>query len=53
MIVVLGSFEHEMFEQVCEACATWDFVLRSDVVPDADGNDGAAAIFVDDDVEAV
>ena len=46
-------FEHQVLEQVGEPGAAGLLVLRADVVPEVDRNDGAAAILVHDHVEPV
>jgi hypothetical protein len=53
LVVVFGSLEHQVLEQMRETGATAPLVLRSDVVPQVDGYDRHPAILVDDDVEAV
>jgi hypothetical protein len=50
---MLGTFEHQVLEQVRETRASASLVLRADVVPQVDRNDRHAAILMDDDVEAV
>ena len=52
-VVVLGTLEHQVLEQVRETRAPGAFVLRADVVPEVDRDDGHPPIFVDDDVQAV
>ena len=53
VIVVLGTFEHQMLEEVREPGAARLFVLGPDVIPDVDGHDRAGVIFVQQHVEAV
>jgi hypothetical protein len=52
-IVVLRTLEHQVLEQVREAGASRHFVLRADVIPDVDGDNGKRVILVDQDVETV
>ena len=50
---VLGAFEHHVLEEVGEAGAAGALVEGADVVPEVDGDEGQAVIFVGDDGEAV
>jgi hypothetical protein len=52
-IVVLGSLEHQMLEQVSEPGFARTLVLRADVVPEVDGGDRAGVIFMKQHVEPV
>ena len=52
-VVVLRALEHQMLEQMREPGAAWLFVLRSHVIPQVDGDDGARVIFVQEHIEAV
>src|SRR5262249_11008394 len=47
------AHEHQVLEQVREAGAPRRLVLRADVVPEVDGDEGAAAIDVQNDRQAV
>ena len=53
MVVVLGSLEHQVLEEVGEPGRAGALVLRSDVVPEVDGHNRTVVILVQDDVEAV
>ena len=53
LVVVLRSLEHQVLEEMREPGHAWPFVLRTDVVPDVDGDDRHAVVLVHDDVEAV
>ncbi len=50
---VLGAFKHHVLEEVGEAGAAGALVERADVVPEIDGNEREAVVFVGDDREAV
>jgi hypothetical protein len=50
---MLGTFEHQVLEQMRETRASAPLVLRADVVPQIDRDDRNATILVHDDVEAV
>ena len=50
---VLGAFEHHVFEEVGEAGAAGALVERADVIPEVDGDEGEAVVFVHEDEEAV
>ncbi len=50
---VLGAFKHHVLEEVGEAGAAGTLVERADVVPEVDGYEGQAMIFVGEDDEAV
>ena len=50
---ILRSLEHEMLEQMREACPAASFVLGSDVEPLVHVNDGELAIDMQDDLQAV
>jgi hypothetical protein len=50
---MLGPFEHEVLEEVGEPGVAWPLVLRTDVVPEVDRDDGTRMIFVKQNVEAV
>ena len=50
---VLRALEHEVLEQVGEAGAAPDLVLRAHVVPDVHRHDGRLAVLVHDDGQAV
>ena len=52
-VAVLGSTEHEMFEQVGEAGTALRLVLGADRIPDGDGDDGRLVILVHDHAQAV
>ena len=52
-VVVLRPFEHQMLEQMREARVTGTLVLRSDVIPDVDRDDGTPVRFVQQHVEAI
>ena len=52
-IVMFGTFEHQVLEQMREAGSATALVLRPDVIPDVDGCDGARVIIVQQHVEAV
>ena len=52
-LVVFAAAEHQMFEQMRKAGATLGFVLRSDMIPDADRDDRSLAIGMDDDPQAI
>ncbi len=53
VIVVLGAFEHQVFEKVREAGASGLLVLRAHVVPQADRHDRAAVVLVNEHRQAV
>ena len=50
---VLAPLEHHVLEQVREAVAALGLVLRADVVPDVDRDDGRAVVLVKDHLQAV
>jgi hypothetical protein len=50
---MLGSLEHQVLEQMCEAGLSGPLVLRSHVIPEVHGDDRARAIFVEEDLESV
>ena len=50
---VLGALEHHVLEQVGEAGLAGDFVLRADLVPNLDVDDGHAVVDVQEDIEPV
>jgi hypothetical protein len=50
---VLGAFEHHVLEEVGKAGAAGTLVERADVVPEVDGYEGEAVVFVSEDDEAV
>ena len=50
---VLGAFKHHVFEEVGEAGAAGTLVERADVVPEIDGDEGQAVVFVREDDETV
>ena len=50
---VLGALEHHVLEEVGEAGAAGALVERADVVPEVDGDEGEAMVFVGEDDEAV
>jgi hypothetical protein len=52
-VVMFGTLEHQVLEQVRKAGPSWTLVLGSDVVPEVHGNDGDVVVLMDDDVEAV
>ena len=52
-VVVLGSLEHQVLEQMREARVPGRLVLRSDVIPDVDRDDRTAVVLVQQHVEAV
>ena len=53
VVEVLGPVEHEVFEQVGEPALPVGLVLRPDVVPHVDGDDGRLVVLVDDEREPV
>jgi len=53
VVVMLGAFEHQVFEQVGESGSSRPLVLRTDVIPDIDGDHRQLVVFVNDDVQAV
>jgi hypothetical protein len=52
-VVVLGSFEHQVLEQVREPRVSEPLILGTDVKPKVDRNDGTRVIFMKENVEAV
>ena len=50
---VLGALEHHVFEEMGEAGAAGALVERADVVPEVDGDEREAMVFVGDDDETV
>jgi hypothetical protein len=50
---VAGALEHDVLEEVGEARLALDLVLRADVVPEVDPDDGREVILGDDDPQAV
>jgi hypothetical protein len=50
---VLGTFKHHVLEEMGEAGAAGALVERADVVPEVDGYEGQAMVFVSEDDEAV
>ena len=50
---MLGALEHHVLEEVGEAGASGALVDRPDVVPEVDGDEGEAMVFVGEDDEAV
>ena len=52
-VVALEALEHHVLEEVCEACAARRLVLRADVIPDVDADDGRRVVFVEDDAQPV
>ena len=50
---VLGAFEHHVFEEMGEAGAAGTLVERADVVPEIDGDEWQAVVFMREDDEAV
>ena len=53
LVVVLRPFEHQVLEQMREACPARMLVLGSHVIPDIDGNHRQPTIFVNDHAKAV
>ena len=52
-VVVLGSLEHDVLEQVGKAGAAHLLILGANVVPDVDSRDGNSVVLVEDHVQAV
>ena len=52
-IVVLRSFEHQMLEEMREACVPRALVLRADVIPEIHRDDRTRAILMEEHVESV
>ena len=50
---VLGAFKHHVLEEVGEAGAAGALVERADVVPEVDGDERQAMVFVGEDDETV
>jgi hypothetical protein len=50
---MLRALEHQVLEQMREAGSPGLLVLRTDVVPDVDGDDRTAAVLMEQHVEAV
>jgi hypothetical protein len=50
---VLGAFEHHVLEEVGEAGAAGTLVERADVVPEVDGYERQAMVFMREDDESV
>ena len=50
---VARALEHDVLEQVCEAGLARDLVLRADVVPQVDRDDGGQVVLGHDDPQAV
>ena len=50
---VLGAFEHHVLEEMGEAGAAGALVERADVIPEVDGDERQAMVFVGDDDETV
>ena len=50
---VFGAFKHHVLEEVGEAGATGALVERTDVIPEVDGDEWEAMIFVHEDEQAV
>ncbi len=53
VVVVLAAVEHQVLEEVGEAGLAGLLVLRADVVPDVEGDDGRLVVLVDDQGQAV
>ena len=53
VLVILGSVEHQVFEQVRKPGATGTLVLAADVVPDVHRDDWRLVILVHDECESV
>ena len=53
VVVVLGAVEHQVLEEVRETGLAGLLVLRTDVVPDVDGDDGRLGVLMDDQPQAV
>ena len=53
LVVVLGSFEHQMLEQMREAGAAGMLVFRSDVIPEVHGRHRQPMVFVKNHPQAV
>ena len=53
LVVMLGTFEHQMFEQVRKTRTARMLILRSDVIPEIDGHHREPAILMDDHPQAV
>src|SRR5262249_52169115 len=50
---VLAALEQHVLEEVGEAGPAWPLVLRADVIPEVDGDQGEAAVEVEDDAQPV
>ena len=50
---VLGAFKHHVLEEVGEAGAAGALVERADVIPEVDGDQRQAMVFVGEDDQAV
>ena len=50
---VFGALEHHVFEEVGEAGAASALVQRADVIPEVDGDEREAMVFVHEDDETV
>ncbi len=50
---MLRALEHQVLEEVGEASLAVPLVLRSDVIPEIDGDEGEPRISANNDVEAV
>ena len=53
VVEVFRAVEHEVLEQVREAGLAELFVLRADVIPQVDRDDGRFVVFMDDERQAV
>src|SRR5262249_54444735 len=52
-VVILRPLKHHVLEEMREASAPAPLVLRSDVIPDVDGDNRRSMIFMQDDSQAV
>jgi len=50
---VLGAFEHHVLEEMSEAGAAGALVEGADVIPEVDGDEREAMVFVHEDHETV
>ena len=53
VVEVLGSVEHQVLEQMREACLAGLFILGTDVVPNVDRNDRSLAVLMHEESESV
>jgi hypothetical protein len=52
-VMVFRAIEHQVFKQVGKPGFPLGLILRADVVPDTDGDNGGFTILMDDDGQSI